>query len=149
MYLNGGRNPKMLKYWRWFTTNFSWLNNVNFNLYSIMDTIKWVIGALSPSIKQLEREAYHSLLFSAKVKHSWSCTSMYSRIFTVRCSVKHRDKYTFSFHSPLESMLCFQCPLLLFGIEDVLKSLTNLWQQWQNEMSTQLDQSLVNGKQGH
>jgi hypothetical protein len=88
----------------------AWLSNVNFNVFSIMDAIQWVIGPLSPSIKQLECEANDSLLFSANVKHPWSCTSMYSYIFIVRCSGKHRDKYAFLFHSPMtDKFLWKQC----------------------------------------
>jgi hypothetical protein len=37
--------------------------------------IQWVLGAVSPGVKQQEREADHSPTSSAEVKNSWSYTS--------------------------------------------------------------------------
>jgi hypothetical protein len=37
--------------------------------------IQWVQGDVSPAVKQPGREAYHSPLFRAEVKNTWSYTS--------------------------------------------------------------------------
>jgi hypothetical protein len=41
----------------------------------IQPAIQWILGALSPGIKWLEREADHSPPSNAEVKNAWSYTS--------------------------------------------------------------------------
>jgi len=52
--------------------------------------IQWLLGELSPRVKQLGHEADHSPPSSAKVKNTWSCTTIPTYIFMVWCLIEHR-----------------------------------------------------------
>jgi hypothetical protein len=57
--------------------------------------IQWVLGILSPGIKQPGREADNSHPNSAEVKKTWIYISTLSYIFMAKHLVKHRDNLTF------------------------------------------------------
>jgi hypothetical protein len=49
--------------------------------------IQWVPGALSPGVKQPEREADHSPPTNAEVKKTWVCTSTPPYAFMAQCLI--------------------------------------------------------------
>jgi hypothetical protein len=61
--------------------------------------IQWLLGALSPGIKRLGREADISPPSNAEVKE---CVELYlhspQSVFMARCLVKYRDNFTFYLH---------------------------------------------------
>jgi hypothetical protein len=59
--------------------------------------IQWVLGAVSPGVKRLGRDAKHSPPSSAEVKNvgSYTCTPQY--IVMVWYLVKHKDNYVLRF----------------------------------------------------
>jgi hypothetical protein len=60
-------------------SHFSLLHNMHTGsetlAYSYPVGTSWVLGALSPLVKRLEREADHSPKYSAEVRNAWSYTS--------------------------------------------------------------------------
>jgi hypothetical protein len=80
--------------------NFSSHQRVQNGSGSHPTSIQWVPGALSLGIKRPEREADHSLPFSAEVKE---CVELYlhsSNTLSRRdAQLKHRDNFTFTFYA--------------------------------------------------
>jgi hypothetical protein len=60
--------------------------------------VQWVVGAVSPGVQKLWREADHSRPSSAEVKNAWSYTS--TPLIMASYLVKHRDNCTFTFTLP-------------------------------------------------
>jgi hypothetical protein len=52
--------------------------------------IQWVLESLSPGVKQLGHEVYHSPASSAEVKNAWSYTTTPPYIFMVWCLIMYR-----------------------------------------------------------
>jgi hypothetical protein len=52
-------------------------------------------GALYPGVKQVGREADHSLPYSVEVKNEWGYTFTHPYVFMAWCLVKPRDNFTY------------------------------------------------------
>jgi hypothetical protein len=81
--------------------NFSLHHRVQNGSGTTQPPIQFVPGALSLGVKRPKREADHSPPYSAEVKNVWSYTSTPQYAFMVRCLVKHRDNFTFTFYSTI------------------------------------------------
>jgi hypothetical protein len=68
---------------------------------------QWVLGALSPEVKRVGREANRSSPYSAEIKNVWSYTLTPQYVFAWRCLIKqdihfhfvvlkHGDNFTFT-----------------------------------------------------
>jgi hypothetical protein len=63
--------------------------------------IQWVPGALFLAVKRPESEADHLPPSTAKVKNSWSYSLLPNMPSWHGAQLKHRDKFTFTFMSPV------------------------------------------------
>jgi hypothetical protein len=70
--------------------------------------IQWVLGVLSPGVKQPGHKDDCSPPSSTKVKNMWSYTSTPQYVFMARYLIKHRDNFTFNL--PLKSCTVFLYP---------------------------------------
>jgi hypothetical protein len=57
-------------------------------------SIQWILGTLTPRVKQLGHKADYSPPSSAEVKNAWSYASTPPYIFMACCLVKYRDNFT-------------------------------------------------------
>jgi hypothetical protein len=62
----------------------------------IQPPIQWVLGTLSPGIKQLGQAADYSPPYSAEVENAWRDTSTPPCFILVWCLIKHKDNFMFS-----------------------------------------------------
>jgi len=78
------------------------------DLGPIQSPIQWVLGVLSPGVKQPGHKDDCSPPSSTKVKNMWSYTSTPQYVFMAWCLIKHRDNFTFNL--PLKSCTVFLYP---------------------------------------
>jgi hypothetical protein len=67
--------------------------------HCIQTPIQWVLEALTAGVKQLGHDAACSSLSNAEVRNVWSYTKSLLYVFMAWYFVKHRDNFTFTFHT--------------------------------------------------